>query len=611
MNIVGIDFGHGETSAAIVKSERVIENHIPTEDLFIVGEKKVIPSIICLMPSGEYVIDPTAYQIAKSTNFGICFKAPILGNERHEIISSTNKELFQKFITLTYESIISGTDNPLHSDINGNRDFNVYIACPSGWTENQIKAYKSFIINTCKIPVADIVKESRAAYIATRRKVSGGIRTQGGNTLVIDFGSSTVDFTYFNNNSNAEPIHEGYPLGASRIEEILLEYLNSLEWNHDAFDAVYSHCGDVRGKNTLLYEIRVQKEDYFTQQSHDYFELAINLRDLMLDRSFTGQYIESVDTQSSDRGLTKSAFLRILSPYINELSTMLNNFKSKRGVTTIDRVILTGGASRMFFFKELVEQHYGVSKEAQTLIVDLEPSLTISQGIAAYGYMNEVSTGNERTLWDDVNEWIDDELPGIVRNALNSALCDIYYNEYTNITEKYRSGDISEEGKRSIYALSCELEKFLNTYSTDSSRVGRAIADRVQNSVSNAVNTSLTKYANAWGYQIEGVNISFDFNSTFCMTEETVSNHIKFIIYTMMGFIEKRDLFGTTGNTPYKDRVYSDRDSIVTHLNSKIRDRCSKFSYDGSLDSEINVIARVIRREIQKIVNSAKLEMYK
>lgn len=611
MNIVGIDFGHGETSAAIVKSERVIENHIPTEDLFIVGEKKVIPSIICLMPSGEYVIDPTAYQIAKSTNFGVCFKAPILGNERHEIISSANKELFQKFITLTYESIISGTDNPLHSDINGNRDFNVYIACPSGWTENQIKAYKSFIINTCKIPVADIVKESRAAYIATRRKVSGGIRTQGGNTLVIDFGSSTIDFTYFNNNSNAEPIHEGYPLGASRIEEILLEYLNSLEWNHGAFAAVYSHCGDVRGKNTLLYEIRVQKEDYFTQQSHDYFELAINLRDLMLDRSFTGQYIESVDTQSSDRGLTKSAFLRILSPYINELSTMLNNFKSKRGVTTIDRVILTGGASRMFFFKELVEQHYGVSKEAQTLIVDLEPSLTISQGIAAYGYMNEVSTGNERTLWDDVNEWIDDELPGIVRKALNSALCDIYYNEYTNITEKYRSGDISEEGKRSIYALSCELEKFLNTYSTDSSRVGRAIADRVQNSVSNAVNTSLTKYANAWGYQIEGVNISFDFDSTFCMTEETVSNHIKFIIYTMMGFIEKRDLFGTTSNTPYKDRDYSDRDSIVTHLNSEIRDRCSNFSYDGSLDSEINVIARVIRREIQKIVNSAKLEMYK
>lgn len=611
MNIVGIDFGHGETSAAIVKSERVIENHIPTEDLFIVGEKKVIPSIICLMPSGEYVIDPTANQIAKSTNFGICFKAPILGNERHEIISSTNKELFQKFITLTYESIISGTDNPLHSDINGNRDFNVYIACPSGWTENQIKAYKSFIIDKCKIPVADIVKESRAAYIATRRKVSGGIRTQGGNTLVIDFGSSTIDFTYFNNYSNVEPIHEGYPLGASRIEEILLEYLNSLEWNQGAFAAVYSHCGDVRGRNTLLYEIRVQKEKYFTQQSHDYFELAINLRDLMLDRSFTGQYMESVDPFSSDRGLTKSAFLRILSPYINELSTMLNNFKSKKGVTTIDKVILTGGASRMFFFKELIEQHYGVSKEAQTLIVDLEPSLTISQGIAAYGYMNEISTCNERALWDDVDEWINDKLPGIVRNALNSAFCDIYYNEYTNITEKYRSGDISEEGKRSILALSRELERFLNTYSTDSSRVGRAIAERVQNSVSNAVNTSLTKYANAWGYKIEGVNISFDFNSTFFMTEEMVSNHIKFICYTMMGFIEKRDFFGATGKTPYKDRDYSDRDSIVSHLNTKIREICSILKYGGSLNGEINVIASAIRREIQNIVDNAKLEMYK
>lgn len=611
MNIVGIDFGHGETSAAIVKHERVVENHIPTEDLFIVGEKKVIPSIICLMPGEEYVIDPTAYQIANSIDFGICFKAPILGNERHEIISTRNKEIFQKFITLTYESIISGTNNPLHSDSNGNRDFNVYIACPSGWTENQIKAYKTFLIEKCKIPVSDIVKESRAAYIATRRKVVGGIRTQGGNILVIDFGSSTVDFTYFNNDSSVEPIHEGYPLGASKIEELLLEHLNSLECNKDAFNAVYSRCGDIRGKSTLLYEIRIQKERYFKQQSHEYFELAINLRDLMLDRSFSGQYIESVEANSPDRALTKSAFLQILSPYIDNLSTMLDNFKSKRDVTTIDKVILTGGASKMFFFKELIERHYGVSKEDQTLIVDLEPSLTISQGIAAFGYMTEVSTGNERTLWDDVEEWITNILPDIVRNALNNALCDIYYNEYTNITEKYRNGDISIDGKRSIYALSCKLEEFLNSYSTDSSRVGRAIAERVQNSVSNAVNTSLTRYANAWGYQIEGVRITFDFNTTFCMTKDTVSNHIKFIIYTMMGFIERRDLFGTTNNTPYKDRDYSDRDSIVTHLNTQIHDRCTKFSYDGSLNSEVNVIANVIRKEIQNIVNNAKLEMYK
>ena len=155
------------------------------------------------------------------------------------------------------------------------------------------------------------------------------------------------------------------------------------------------------------------------------------------------------------------------------------------------------------------------------------------------------------------------------------------------------------------------LKRYLSRYSTDSSRVGRAITEQVQNSVSNSVNASLTRYTNAWGYQIDSINISFKFDTTFYLPEEMVSNHVDIIYFYILWFIEQRDFFGTTGDTPYKDRDYSDRDSIVTYINPKIRQICSNLHYKESLDSTINTIARVIRREIQKIVNSAKLEMYK
>ena len=63
-NIVGIDFGHGETSAGFLNSDNVIGNEVQMSDLNIVGEEKVIPSVVCIMPSDEVVISPSANQIA-------------------------------------------------------------------------------------------------------------------------------------------------------------------------------------------------------------------------------------------------------------------------------------------------------------------------------------------------------------------------------------------------------------------------------------------------------------------------------------------------------------------------------------------------------------------
>ena len=125
-NIVGIDFGHGETSAGFVISDNAIGNEVSMSDLHIVGEEIVVPSIVCIMPSDEVVIGPSAYQIAKATDIGISFKDPLVGNSRYPKITAENEKFFRLFLKQTYEAIKSNPSNPLHSSPNGEDDYLVY-----------------------------------------------------------------------------------------------------------------------------------------------------------------------------------------------------------------------------------------------------------------------------------------------------------------------------------------------------------------------------------------------------------------------------------------------------------------------------------------------------
>ena len=67
-----------------------------------------------------------------------------------------------------------------------------------------------------------IVRESRAAYIRALQKDDvKQYATEG--ILVVDYGSSTIDITYYKEGDN--PIDRGYPLGASEVERGIFDYL--------------------------------------------------------------------------------------------------------------------------------------------------------------------------------------------------------------------------------------------------------------------------------------------------------------------------------------------------------------------------------------------------
>lgn len=611
MKIVGIDYGHGETSAGYVNSENVQGNEIPMQDLQIKDEKTVIPSIICKAKSGEYIINPSTKDIAKAEDVGISFKAPLVGNERYKQIDSKNKVFFKEFLSHVYNSIVENENNPLHVD-DGNMDFKVYIACPSGWDKNQIKEYKRFVCEDCKIPLVDIVEESRAAYIASRRKVGEGIRTQGGNVLVIDFGSSTVDFTYFNNDSKFDPVHEGYPYGASQIEKDILSYI--IKSNPEAknnVNFVCSKCGERMGMNSLLFGIRKQKEEYFSTDNSVNFNPSIHLRELFSDKSLTGMYIEAKE----EEGYTKEFLIKyILKDYIGNLSKMLDDFLTKDGVTSIDKVILTGGASRMFFFKDMVATKYGVSKENHTLIVDLEPNVTISEGIAAFGYMSEMSNLVEFPLNDAVDEWIADQLPKLLKSTIEKCIGDMYYSEFSHITYRYGKGEIIKDGKYNLDGLEDEIISLLNRWTASGESMSKKINMAVQESMISSIKEKLSNFAKTWGLTVDdadfSVNIKLGIQAS--LTPESCQGLIHYIWQKLKEFIDQRDFWGWDNSTsPFKDRDKDDRESIERNMDMNLRTYFNDLEYISPLDDSVSSIASMIKAKVKVFVDNAKLQQYR
>ena len=76
--VIGIDLGHGETSAAIcpLQWDTPVEQLELVKDLEMGGNKKVIPSAITILDDGTAYIGDSAFntEILKKAQVHVCFK---------------------------------------------------------------------------------------------------------------------------------------------------------------------------------------------------------------------------------------------------------------------------------------------------------------------------------------------------------------------------------------------------------------------------------------------------------------------------------------------------------------------------------------------------------
>ena len=461
--VIGIDFGHGETSAAYCDLEDIYSE---VHDIEIQRGDVSIPSTF-FIPSDSNKSELLGREAIQHENIG---KGTIfVGFKQKPQIPPKDVEksnAWCKYMHKVYREIVSNRELPFHSN-----DYVIYIAKPSSWKAKAESRYYDYVAKPeyAGLPLEGpqaIVNESRAAFISAQHsekaKIVGGDFYRG--CVVIDMGSSTVDMTYISDSHYPNQKKSGYYLkddgyycGASIIEEAILDcYVdNSAELR----DLLYK---DERLKYPLLYEIRKVKEDYFSSPEH-----STKKKTIYLDKyNGKGKIIIEISKDTINRytGDYQLKFKEALGKYIISLEKELGD-KPK-----IYCVILTGGASRMDFAKEIVSKEWGIGEDY--IFSADNPSLTVSRGIAEVARMDILTRG----MKEDVEQLIKSKLTD---QNINNEVVPLFLKNLINTIKEECLKIIKEKEFVNFDALSKEISKTCEEVLSDNLRIQEQLQDAV------------------------------------------------------------------------------------------------------------------------------------
>ena len=380
--VIGIDFGHGETSAAFcpIGWDLAPGDLEAVKDVDFGANRKVLPTAINIQPNGQAFLGEAAFspeRLKKAT-------VEVLFKKKPENIDGEKEQLMIRYMHEVY-ALIREKSGALFSDDN----HLLYIATPSSWDEKAKNLYGQMAAKA-GLPIAGITSESRAAFIKAQLDTSSGLPqyiSQG--AIVFDMGSSTLDFTYLQ--SGNAPVDYGYDCGASQVEKIMYAEIRDKNKDIVAFETQYPKL-----VAKLLYDTRCAKEGVYFDPDIRY-KKTVNFEDIVDDEDFEDSKMKFVFQPGElNRMLEEKG-------YISEISQAMLDFKYYHiGGNPIKAAFLTGGASRMDFIQTLIEDCWGLPKDL--VYRDQDPSLTISRGVAelARGDIRSGGIGNTKQLLNDI-----------------------------------------------------------------------------------------------------------------------------------------------------------------------------------------------------------------
>lgn len=370
--VVGIDYGHGETSAAICpiewdKNAGHREINCKDIDLDIAARKKVITSAICRISEGILIGDEAFEHMTDNNGIRVCFK------QKPESLDGEAERLMIDYMKAVYARIRESQEEL--TDTN----HIVYIARPSGWVEEETKELYRQMAITAGIPLAGLTSESRAAIFYAKSPNVNFAKEISKGAIVFDLGSSTLDFTYLSDTE--KPIDYGYNLGASIIDCAILENMILKDEDVREFISKYPAYRDA-----LKFKARKFKEDAYGRNEESKTIGGFPLGNVIADNE--DSYDDYADTYVKLRIANLSELNDMVdskTDYMKELQNALLDFRENRICgKTVNGVFLTGGASRMNFIRPLIASTFNIPIDNVKIDND-NPSLTISRGIALLG----------------------------------------------------------------------------------------------------------------------------------------------------------------------------------------------------------------------------------
>lgn len=473
--VIGIDFGHGETAAAVYD----IAKKGKPEKINIRPGKDVVPSAVAIILQegrksiviGEEAVD--WIESARQTEtFQISFK------KRPSLMNAEEKTMMVSFMKGVYNGI--RLENVTLNDNN----HVVFIARPSNRSWDKEEELYVDMATEAGIPVAGVYKESIAAYYRARTTVMTDIdeHAKKGGVLIVDYGSSTIDFTYLNN-SLTQPIvegTEGTDLGASIVEDLIMS--NSLKnckyEEFQKFNRLYGHNPKSNSYNAMLFRFRKAKEEFYSKKTSVFFSCPIDLYDLTAtEKEQCGEPDLSRTFKIASEDLKV-----LLQPYIDKVTKAVSEFKTEYlNENKVSCVFLTGGASSMDFVRDIFMKVFEL--EEKFIPGDNHPSSIVAEGAAHLGYLfftyksKEIEFKNTRDnilnnfnwhqelnaiiyprvkfeiknkAWNVMSDWKDGKIKGLDDDGYYTPTVEALKERFMSTFESYQSYNFAEQSNEMI-----------------------------------------------------------------------------------------------------------------------------------------------------------------
>lgn len=454
--LVGIDFGDGETTASCIEIEKNDIRPLNILNASLPDSQKVGS---CIYKDGKGNWALATYDAHFSnTSLKANFK-----QRPSELTQKENEDkyaAFNKFIRIVFDLILKNNRYLVYDRDTGDRNFYLAIACPSKWAKDdwtsieddtEVRSYLQIVQRI--IPVDTIIKESDAAYFHFHDQ--GEFQCENSTSLVIDYGSSTIDYTFFKikdgeirTNSDGS---KSTDCGASKVEQAILDYL--IKKNEKNFENAKKKFnekvieGEDLWKPYVLHYLKDKKENYYSNYagpSDGLPQLTFQLSDFQ-DYEFDSPATFFFEKNGIDKSCVEGTVLKEYKNKIkNEFERIASKCKSEKWIP--NHIMITGGASRMPWVEDVVRECFRPHNAGVTISVDQRtPSYVVSHGIVRYLYAYyKFTKAFDELVHEITDEYLrDTDIRLVLLEAFKEAVIPIYGSELKKILDQFKNGEFN------------------------------------------------------------------------------------------------------------------------------------------------------------------------
>ena len=420
MRYIGFDMGDGESAVAAFEQGSGIEPVI----LPLCGARSLLSAVGML--NGEIVIGERAYTDALADQLSVRFKSRYTtDSSSYEDISRFARGVLRDLINSGY---FSGDDQFI-------------VGCPAGWNAAARARYRELLIKA-GVMKPQVISESRAAFLYAKyaHTVALDVDILNESALVVDIGSSTLDYAYIvDGRETGIGTFGETALGGGILDAALLRHAVENSRSRTQIESVFAESRSWYSYCEI--EARRVKEEYFTRLAGE--TAPVVKKQLRICYDGMQKLPLELDNDLAEQLTTQPL------PELDGLSFegAVRASLENAAHLTADRpprlLLLTGGASRMPFFRALCQEIF-----ADAVVVSCpEPEFSIAKGLAYAGWVDD----NLRLFRDAIQTEITEERVAVIANeampqllpAVSRILADLIINEAAlPLMEQWKRGGI-------------------------------------------------------------------------------------------------------------------------------------------------------------------------